>query len=385
MKKTKENLQEETIKETKKNTKTSNDNSSKNLVKNSETNLENNNKKTTKKTSKIEDKNGLKTLKESSQKNAKKITKNLQENDKNFKPKNDINYNKENDKILVQSTATEGQEIDKNNTQNKPKKCFLKKLNSYFTLYEKIWFTSIVVISVIMAFLFPVADVNGFNGTIIMALYLFDVVVAVLCELLTSKQSKWSFFIYNFVEIAEIVILIMLKARFATLAVSIFVWIPLHIISFINWSKHPDKVNKELTTVRSLKWWQSLILVLISIVWTFGIGYLTAAYAPETDFYSAVWQEKAVAYLDACVSIVQIINGILLYFRFKENWLVWYMSIVLETIINIISGQWILLVLKVGYITNTTYGYIKWTKYIKNNTANVEIKSQSLNKVKSNK
>ena len=32
---------------------------------------------------------------------------------------------------------------------------------------------------------------------------------------------------------------------------------------------------------------------------------------------------------------------------------------------NILAGQWILLILKAGYFTNTTYGYIKWTKYIK--------------------
>ena len=38
---------------------------------------------------------------------------------------------------------------------------------------------------------------------------------------------------------------------------------------------------------------------------------------------------------------------------------------VIEAVINIISGQYILLVLKLGYLTNTTYGYIKWTKYIK--------------------
>ena len=29
------------------------------------------------------------------------------------------------------------------------------------------------------------------------------------------------------------------------------------------------------------------------------------------------------------------------------------------------AGQWVLLVLKAGYLTNTTYGYIKWNKYIK--------------------
>jgi hypothetical protein len=33
---------------------------------------------------------------------------------------------------------------------------------------------------------------------------------------------------------------------------------------------------------------------------------------------------------------------------------------------NIIAGQWVLLVLKAGYLSNTTYGMIKWSKYIKN-------------------
>ena len=37
----------------------------------------------------------------------------------------------------------------------------------------------------------------------------------------------------------------------------------------------------------------------------------------------------------------------------------------LEAVINILAGQYVLLVLKLGYFTNTTYGYIKWTRYIK--------------------
>ena len=28
------------------------------------------------------------------------------------------------------------------------------------------------------------------------------------------------------------------------------------------------------------------------------------------------------------------------------------------------TGQFVLLILKIGYLTNTTYGYIKWTKYV---------------------
>ena len=33
-------------------------------------------------------------------------------------------------------------------------------------------------------------------------------------------------------------------------------------------------------------------------------------------------------------------------------------------LINILSGQYVLLILKLGYFTNTTYGYIKWGRYI---------------------
>ena len=34
-------------------------------------------------------------------------------------------------------------------------------------------------------------------------------------------------------------------------------------------------------------------------------------------------------------------------------------------VINILSGQYVLLILKLGYLTNCTYVYIKWSNYIK--------------------
>ena len=59
-----------------------------------------------------------------------------------------------------------------------------------------------------------------------------------------------------------------------------------------------------------------------------------------------------------------IANGLFILFRYREQWIAWYISAILEAVINILSGQYVLLVLKAGYLTNTTYGYIKWTKYI---------------------
>ncbi len=242
----------------------------------------------------------------------------------------------------------------------------IKKLWNYFTTYEKIWFFSILILSIIFAFIFPEEDTNGVNGKIIMALYLADIFLNILCELLISKQSKWNFIVSLFVEITEILICVVLSYRFATMATTLFFWIPIDIISFINWHKHPDKKEEELTEVRKLSGKAEVLCILGIIVWTIGIGYLLTYLDIGTElFHGNKTLEIIVCYLDACVSAVAVLNGLFILFRYREQWIAWYIDSILEGVINILSGQFVLLVLKVGYLTNTTYGYIKWTKYIK--------------------
>lgn len=241
-----------------------------------------------------------------------------------------------------------------------------RDLWTYFTTYEKIWFFSIVILSIVFAFLFPEEDIGGVNGSLIMALYLTDIITNILCELLISKQSKWNFAVSLLVEFTEIAICIVCAYRFATMAVTLFFWIPCDIISFISWHRHPDRQEKELTEVRSLKGWQELLLLLGIAVWTVVIGWLLTRISTEYGILADdPLMEKVVCYLDACCSAVGIANGLFILFRYREQWFAWYLSAALETAMNIIAGQWVLLVLKAGYFTNTTYGYIKWTKYIK--------------------
>ncbi len=242
----------------------------------------------------------------------------------------------------------------------------IKNIWNFFTTYEKCWFISILVLSVIFAFIFPEEDINGVNGKIIMVLYLLDIFLNILCELLLSKQSKWNFIVSLFVEICEIAICVVLAYRFATMAVTLFFWIPIDIISFINWHKHRDKEEEELTEVRKLSGVQEVICIIGIIVWTVGIGYLLTYLDFGTElFHGDKTLEMIVCYLDACVSCLGILNGLFILFRYREQWITWIMSAVLEGVINVLSGQVVLLVLKLGYLTNSIYGYIKWSKYIK--------------------
>ena len=234
-----------------------------------------------------------------------------------------------------------------------------------FTTYEKSWFMSIMVLATIFSVLFPEESANGVNGIIIMWLYLLDTFLNILCELLISKQSRYNFLVSVFVEIVEIVISIVLMYRFATLATTLLFWLPIDIISYINWSRHKDQEEDELTVVRRLKGWQEALVIVGIIVWTIVIGYLISGLDIATDFYNNEVLETAIIYIDACASAVGIANGLFIFFRFREQWIAWYICAALEAAINILSGQYVLLILKLGYFTNTTYGYIKWTKYIK--------------------
>lgn len=240
-----------------------------------------------------------------------------------------------------------------------------KKLWNYFTTYEKIWFFSIVGLSILFAFLFPEEETQGVNGGVIMALYLVDIFSNVACELLISKQSKYNFLVSLVVELTEIAICLVLSYRFATMASTLFFWIPIDIISFIQWNKHKDAEQEELTEVRRLTGWQEVLILTGIAVWTVGIGYLLTLIEYNGIFSGNPTLEVVSCYLDACCSAVGIANGLFILFRYREQWIAWYICTLLETILNIMAGQWILLILKAGYFTNTTYGYIKWTKYIK--------------------
>ena len=238
--------------------------------------------------------------------------------------------------------------------------------NKQFTLYEKIWFLSILTLAGLFAILFPEESANGVNGLVIMLLYLLDTLFNILCELLISKQSRWNFIVSVLVEITEILICIVLAYRFATMVTTLFFWLPIDIISFINWSKKPDQQNEEVTRVRCLKGWQEILILVGIAVWTIVVGYFLSGLDIATDLFGGnEVLENVVCYLDACASAVGIVNGLAILFRFREQWVAWYICSILEAVINILAGQYVLLVLKFGYLTNTTYGYIKWSKYIK--------------------
>ena len=72
--------------------------------------------------------------------------------------------------------------------------------------------------------------------------------------------------------------------RFATMVTTLFFWLPIDIISYINWSKHRDDEEDELTMVRKLKGYQEVLVIIGIIVWTVVVGYFISGLDIATDF-----------------------------------------------------------------------------------------------------
>lgn len=223
----------------------------------------------------------------------------------------------------------------------------------YFSTYEKCWLFILSAVGITLGILFP--EENGW-------LRVFEIITLIggcTCELLVSKQSKWCFVVsFFFYDLTETVIYVADGLYISALFEVIF-WMPILVVSFFSWNKKQDDENAELTKVKQINWKRDLVMFLIVLGVSFGTGALFTYIGFLAEGMSDVW------YLDALANTFSVLNGLFLWLRYKEQWLPWYGVTIVEAILWIIHGNWVMLVLSVGYLTNTTYGLIKWNKYIR--------------------
>lgn len=230
-----------------------------------------------------------------------------------------------------------------------------KKFLKSFTPYQTIYLAAVVLLTVCMTVFFPdisLGDYRGYVALVVCAI--ISTISNPLCELLISKQSKWNFVVDFFlIEIPELVICLHF-GWYAVAATVVLFWMPIDVVSFLRWNKHPDREDETLTEVKRLKPWQTVLVVAGIIVFGFVVGYLLKMIPGASD-----------TYLDAFASAVGMANGILLLLRYSEQWLAWLITTVIYLFMDISSGMYILLITEIAMLINTIYGMVKWYLYTK--------------------
>ena len=253
------------------------------------------------------------------------------------------------------------------NTKNCGK---FKKFWNYFTPYEKIWWACIVVASLVLTIFFPEEMMEEGIGITLIIVCLVNIIANCTCELLISKQSKWNFIISLIgIEITGCIIYFSL-GYYASAAVSILFWIPIDIISFLRWDKFKDREKQELTAVKKLNWWQDILVLLAVAGFACLWGFLLSPWIEGLLDGTNIAELDANYFVEAISAGFGIANGVFILLRLREQWIAWFIVTLIEAYLWISSGLWVMLILTVGYLTNTVYGFIKWTQYIRNKNKN---------------
>ena len=232
----------------------------------------------------------------------------------------------------------------------------LKRFFKSFTPYQITYLVCVIALTIAFIIFFPDEMLEDMSNTFVVVCSVIAVIANPICELLISKQSKWNFIVsIVFIEITESILLISL-GYYSTAIVSILFWIPIDIASFVSWHKHPDKEEEIVTEVKRLTWWQDILMVVAIVAFGFGVGALLTLIPGAED-----------TYLDAFTSAVGMANGILILLRYNEQWIAWLITLILDAVLYIKSGSYIMLITIAAMLVNTIYGFVKWYLYTKKN------------------
>ena len=233
---------------------------------------------------------------------------------------------------------------------------WLVKLWKYFTTYEKLWLLLLWTAGITLSIVFPeIEDCPEHLVTLVIVLSIVTLMGGCSCELLLSKQSKWAFIVSFFFYDLTFTSVCLITGRYVTALIEFVFWMPMLFISFFSWDKRKDQEDKSKAVVKKINFHKELAIFIGVLAVSIGLGLAFTAIEGMTDLW----------YLDALAATFNVCNGLFLWLRYREQWVAWYGVIICETIFYILSHNWALLILEVGYFTNTTYGFVKWGRYIK--------------------
>lgn len=221
-----------------------------------------------------------------------------------------------------------------------------------FTTYQKWYLAIVLLLTAAFVIFFPELMLEESDSTFVLTCSVISVLANPVCELLISKQSRWNFIVsVIFVEIPEIILSFAL-GWYTLAAITLIFWMPIDILSFVKWTRHPDAEEDELTVVKRLTWKQDALALLAIFAFGFGVGSLISLIPGASD-----------SYLDALTAGFGMANGILLLLRYSEQWYAWFITLILYVLLYALSGSYIMLITIAAMLVNTCYGFGKWLKY----------------------
>ena len=245
----------------------------------------------------------------------------------------------------------------------KAQNSFLKKIKNafvrlwkYFNTFEKCWLFVMIAVCATLAVLFP--QQTGWLRICEGAMFLGGCV----WQLLVAKRTKWAFVVaLIFYQLAKSIIYLF-NGLYISAALNLLFWIPILVISFVYWGRLSGSKNQTAQTpVKEVAFKKDILIFFIVLGVSVGVACALSAVEILAERMSDYW------YLDVLLSTFSVCNGLFLLFAYKEQWFFAYAVCILQAVIWLLNGSYIMLVLTALFLVNITYGLLSWKKYIKTN------------------
>ena len=216
-----------------------------------------------------------------------------------------------------------------------------------YSLFEKLFLLIMVLVQVVVFIIAPDTPLNIIAG-------IAGVVSVVMCA-----KGRTVFYFIGFIQTCTYLFLAWQNQFYGEVLENIFYFVTM-IWGIFVWKKNEvenadgtrDVAAKKFTPVQ---WVISIVLTILATIamgyWLDGIG-------------------SAQAYTDAATNVMAIIAQLLMVWRYREQWIWWFVIDVFCIKLWWVAGNWSMVAMYIAWTANTIYGWVNWSKLNKNQNEN---------------
>ncbi len=223
--------------------------------------------------------------------------------------------------------------------------------------YESLMMAAMIAIAgwaVIQAVIDPL---GAHNPLWLSVLNFVSSVCGVICTFMTAKASV-SNFVFGLINTLMYAVYLMYWRIYGTLALELFIYLPIGLMSWHLWSKHRDAVENDRTKSKKMdrKYWPVVIggLIAVYAIWYWGLKNIGGT----------------AAYMDAFIVSSGIVAVVMEMLRYREQYVLWIGNDLVSMIMYIVLGDPVYIVKRGIYLMVGVIGIRTWYDLHKRNDKN---------------
>ena len=215
----------------------------------------------------------------------------------------------------------------------------LKNFWNGYTTFEKIFLLFMVVLQIIVFVICPDSPLNIIAG-------LAGVVSVVMCA-----KGRTMFYFIGFIQTVTYLVLSWQNQFYGEVLENLFYFVTM-IWGIFVWKKN-EVTNEDGTQ-------DVLAKKFTPIQWVFSIAGTIVATLVMGRWLDSIG--SAQAYTDAATNIMAVFAQLLMVWRYREQWIWWFVIDVFCIKLWAVAGNWSMVAMYIAWTANTIYGFVNWSK-----------------------